>query len=64
MLKVNFELGFAESAGGKIFPSPMMLVVHDPEERFKKRGFFHVNRHDALPSRGKPRYNSDCRGQR
>jgi hypothetical protein len=63
MLKVNFELGFAESAGRKIFPGPVMLVVHDPEECFKKCRFLHVNGHDALPSWVEPRYNSDAEEQ-
>lgn len=61
MLKVNFELSCAESAGRKVFPGPVMLVVHDPEERFKKRGFLHVNGHDVLPSWVERRYNSDYR---
>jgi hypothetical protein len=47
MLKMRFELGFAESAGRKIFPGPVMLVIHDPEERVKKCRFLHVKRHDA-----------------
>jgi hypothetical protein len=61
MLKVGFELSFAEPAGRKIFPGPVMFVIHDLEERFKKRRFLHVNGHDALPSRVEPRYNSDDR---
>lgn len=61
MLKVSFELGFAESTGRKIFPGPVMLVVHDPEERFKKRRFLHVSGRDVLPSSVEHRYNSDYR---
>ena len=61
MLKVSFELGLAEPAGRKIVPGPVMLVVHDPEKRFKKRRFLHVNGLDVLPSLVERRYNSDYR---
>ncbi len=51
MLKVRFESSVAESSGRKIIPGPVMLLVHDSEERVKKRRLFYVCGHNGLPSR-------------
>lgn len=50
LLKMDLQLLFREAARGKALPSPVMLSVHDTEERFEKSRFRHAGGHRVLPS--------------